>query len=73
MQNSFRPVALRLSLSDVAALAAATARALMVRWRRDRPLSFGFHLRLKPAEPSARIGWTEAREAPKAECGEASA
>ena len=73
MQNSFRPVALRLSLSDVAALAAATARALMVRWRRDRPLSFGFRLRLEPAAPRARIGWTEAHETPKAEYNEASA
>ena len=50
MQSSFRPLALRLSLSDVAALADATARALLERSPR---LSFAFRLRLSAAARSA--------------------
>ena len=46
MHCSFRPVALRLPLSDVAALAAATARALFPRSRRDRPLTLTYRWRL---------------------------
>ena len=50
MQSSFRPVALRLSLSDVAALAEATARALL---QRSPRLAFAFHLRLPAAGSGA--------------------
>ena len=67
MQNSFRPVALRLPLSDVAALAAATARAFMDRRRRDRPLAFGFRLHLRAIAARGSIGWTDACGVPKAE------
>lgn len=65
MQNSFRPVALRLPLSDVAALAAATARALATRWLRDRPISFAFSLRLRMGQAALQPGWTDAGGLPK--------
>lgn len=52
MQTSFRPVSLRLPLSDVAALASATARVFAGRWRQGSPLAFAFCFRLRP--PSAR-------------------
>ena len=65
MQNSFRPVALRLPLSDVAALAAATARALATRWLRDRPIAFAFRLRLRMAPPAPLPGWTNAHGFPE--------
>ncbi len=65
MQNSFRPVALRLPLSDVAALAAATARALATRWLRDRPMAFAFRLRLHMAAPAPMPGWTNANGFPE--------
>ncbi len=64
MQNSFRPVALRLPLSDVAALAAATARSLTGRWRRDRTLVFAFRLRLRLALAGMESGWTKAPALP---------
>lgn len=64
MPNSFRPVAFRLPLSDVAALAAATARALAFRWRRDRPLAFGFRLSLVSAGTLRGAGWTNAVASP---------
>lgn len=66
MQNSFRPVALRLPLSDVAALAAATARALATRWLRDRPIAFAFRLRVPMCQPGLHRGWANASAFPKA-------
>lgn len=66
MQNSFRPVALRLPLSDVAALAAATARSLAGRWRRDRTLVFAFRLRLRPSVAGVLSGWTKPSALPAA-------
>lgn len=65
MQNSFRPVALRLPLSDVAALAAATARALATRWLRDRSIAFAFRLRLRMSPPAALPGWSNANGLPE--------
>jgi hypothetical protein len=64
MQSSFRPVALRLSLSDVAALAAATARGFVDRWRRDRPLALALRLRLRSLAPLPKAGWTDAAALP---------
>ena len=46
MQSSFRPVAFRLSLSEVAALADAGARAMLHRWRHGARLVFGFRVEL---------------------------
>jgi hypothetical protein len=64
MQNSFRPVALRLPLSDVAALADATARAIAPRRRRDQTPAFAFRLRLRLAPASTHPGWTMASAIP---------
>jgi hypothetical protein len=60
--NSFRPVALRLALSDVAALAAVTARTLAMR----RPLAVAFRLRLRLAPAALQPGWTKVLELPAA-------
>ena len=65
MQSSFHPVALRLPLSEVAALAAATARAFLPRWRRDRPLAMAYRLRLRPGVVHALAGWTDAPALPE--------
>ena len=65
MSSSFRPVALKVPLSDVAALAAATARVLAANWRRDRPLVFAFRLRLKAIPVGAQVGWAIAAVLPK--------
>jgi hypothetical protein len=46
MQSSFRPIAYRLSLSEVAALADAGARAMLHRWRHGARLVFGFRVQL---------------------------
>lgn len=59
MHSSFRPVSLRLSLSDVAALAAATARTLADRWRCDRPQGFGFRLRLYAVAAKTELRWVD--------------
>ncbi len=61
--NSFRPVALRLALSDVAALAAATARALATR----RTMAVAFRLRLRLAPIALQPGWTKELELPAAQ------
>jgi hypothetical protein len=47
MQSSFRPVAFRLPLSEVAALADAGARAMLHRWRHGARLAFGFRIELR--------------------------
>jgi hypothetical protein len=52
-------------LSDVAALAAATARALATRWLRDRPITLAFRLRLRMAPPAPQPGWTNASAFPE--------
>ena len=65
MPSSFRPVALRLPLTDVAALAAATARSFFSRNRRERPLAFAFRLRLQAVSANAQMGWTEASGLPE--------
>jgi hypothetical protein len=57
MHCSFRPVALRLPLTEVAALAAATARVLF----RERPLALAFRLTLQVVSANAQNGWTAAR------------
>jgi hypothetical protein len=44
MQSSFRPVAFRLSLSEVAALAEATARVLLGTQRATPRFAFAFRL-----------------------------
>jgi hypothetical protein len=62
MQSSFRPVALRLPLSDVAALAAATARLVTGRWRSERALGFAFRLRLRAVAVKAEMRWINASE-----------
>ena len=66
MHCSFRPVALRLPLTAVAALAAATARSFFSGYRRERPLAFAFRLSLRPAPANAQMGWTAAAELPAA-------
>lgn len=48
MKSSFRPVAFRLPLSEVAALADAGARAMLHRWRHGARLVFGFRIQLRP-------------------------
>ena len=65
MQCSFRPVALRLPLTEVAALAAATARSFFNGHRRERPLAFGFRLSLRAVPAKMQMGWTEASELPE--------
>jgi len=67
MQSSFRPVALRLALSDVAALAAATARDFFDRRHHDRPLALAFRLRLRSLAPLPLAGWTDAAVLPDPE------
>lgn len=63
MQNSFRPVAFRLPLSQVAALADAGAGALLYRWRHGPRLAFGFRLRLTPGGHYAQSRAAETAEA----------
>jgi hypothetical protein len=65
MPSSFRPVALRLPLTEVAALAAATARSFFSRDRRERPLAFAFRLSLRAIHANAQMGWTTAPEFPE--------
>ena len=65
MPSSFQPVALKLPLSDVAALAAATARVLAADWRRDRPLFLAFRLRLRAIPAGAQLGWANAAAVPE--------
>lgn len=57
MQNSFRPVALRLPLSAVAALAAATARHLAGRRPWPGPLAVTFRFRLPAIGSGGPSGW----------------
>ena len=66
MPSSFRPVALRLPLTEVAALAAATARSFFSGYRRERPLAFAFRLTLRAVPTNAQMGWTAAAELPEA-------
>ena len=67
MQTSFRPVSLRLPLSDVAALASATARVLAGRWQQGSPLAFAFRLRLSSAHRSRESGCTKPGVVPAAD------
>ena len=66
MHCSFRPVALRLPLTEVAALAAATARSFFSGYRRERPLAFAFRLSLRAVAANAQMGWTATAEFPEA-------
>ena len=66
MPSSFRPVALRLPLTEVAALAAATARSFFSRYCRERPLTFAFRLTLRAVPANAQMAWTAAAELPEA-------
>jgi hypothetical protein len=66
MHCSFRPVALRLPLSDVAALAAATARVLLPRWSLDRPFALTYRWRLQVRAIRPLGGWTDASDPPAA-------
>jgi hypothetical protein len=65
MPGSFRPVPLRLPLTEVAALAAATARCFFSGNRRERPLIFAFRLSLRAVPANAQMGWTEITELPE--------
>jgi hypothetical protein len=63
MQSSFRPVAIRLPLSDVAALAQATAATLLHRCLGLR-FAFAFRLRLRAVAGNALVDWDEVRAVP---------
>ena len=65
MQNSFRPVALRLPLSAVAALAAATARHLAGRRSWTGPLAVVFRFRLPAIGSSGPAGWEKRPTMPR--------
>jgi len=65
MPSSFRPVPLRLPLTEVAALAAATARSFFSGNRRERPLAFAFRLRLRAIPANAQMGWAETSNLPR--------
>jgi hypothetical protein len=61
----FHPVALKVPLTDVAALAAATARVLATPWRRDRPPILAYRLRLRAIRVGVQLEWANASAAPE--------
>ena len=65
MQNSFRPVALRLPRSDVAARAAAPARLLAGRRPWPGPLAVAFRFRLPAIGSSGPASWEKRSAMPR--------